>query len=492
MITQNHIIRLIFGLKIKQLRQKKGLSPADLSKESGLSISYLNEIEKGKKHPKADKIILLAGALGVKYDDLVSLKLSKNLENVSELLNSPLVKEFPLEMFGLEPGKLIEIISNAPVKINVFINTIIEIARKYEMGQEKFYFAALRSYQEMHDNYFEELEKSVDSFIKEHQLDITPPFDRKQLYDILEDRFGYTIDKQRLHTNKDLMRFRSVFIPVSKKLLINNGLTESQKDYLLGREIAFNYLQLKERPYITTFIKAGSFEEVLNNFKASYFAVALLMNRQILIDDIGKLFGSKKWREDAFLNLMNKYDASPEMFLQRLTNLLPKYFGIKNLFFLRFNHTGKSKHYDLTKELHLSRQHNPHGNELNEHYCRRWVSLRIIDELKKNKKTATVPVVGIQRSKYWGTGNEYLCISFAKSNTPAPDAFVSVTIGFLIDDNLKKKIRFLNDPAIVVKWVNETCERCPIEDCRERVSDPVVIERDRQIEMTEKALAKLT
>ena len=68
---------------------------------------------------------------------------------------------------------------------------------------------------------------------------------------------------------------------------------------------------------------------------------------------------------------------------------------------------------------------------------------------------------------------------------------MSVTIGFLVDDALKKKIQFLNDPAIVVKWVHETCERCPIEDCKERVAAPVVIERERQIEKTEKALAEL-
>ena len=146
------------------LRQKKKLSPAELANSCGLSISYLNEIEKGKKHPKADKIIAIAETLGVKYDELVSLKLSKKLEPISDLLQSQVFQEFPLEMFGLEPGKLIELIANAPVKMNAFIGTIIEIARNYEMRKESFYFAALRSYQELHDNYFEDLEDAVDDF----------------------------------------------------------------------------------------------------------------------------------------------------------------------------------------------------------------------------------------------------------------------------------------------------------------------------------------
>ena len=55
--------RIIFGLKVKQLRQDKGLSFAELAKATGMSVSYLNEIEKGKKFPKDDKVAALALAL---------------------------------------------------------------------------------------------------------------------------------------------------------------------------------------------------------------------------------------------------------------------------------------------------------------------------------------------------------------------------------------------------------------------------------------------
>ena len=48
-------IKLIFGLKLKQIRTDRSLSLFGLSKLSGLSKSYLNEIENGKKYPKPDK-----------------------------------------------------------------------------------------------------------------------------------------------------------------------------------------------------------------------------------------------------------------------------------------------------------------------------------------------------------------------------------------------------------------------------------------------------
>ena len=96
-MTQGEIgIRQIFGLKVRELRSKKGFSYQDLSKETGLSVSYLNEIEKGKKYPKGDKIMSLAQALGVSYDHLVSLKVSKKIEPVVDLLQSDFFRELPL------------------------------------------------------------------------------------------------------------------------------------------------------------------------------------------------------------------------------------------------------------------------------------------------------------------------------------------------------------------------------------------------------------
>jgi transcriptional regulator with XRE-family HTH domain len=62
-IMEEDYIKLIFGLKLKQLRTAKGLSLFGLSKLTGLSKSYLNEIEKGKKYPKAEKVGTIAAYL---------------------------------------------------------------------------------------------------------------------------------------------------------------------------------------------------------------------------------------------------------------------------------------------------------------------------------------------------------------------------------------------------------------------------------------------
>ena len=50
---------------IRQLRQKRNMTLQDLSKCSGLSVSYLSEIELGKKQPSLETIEKLSQALNI-------------------------------------------------------------------------------------------------------------------------------------------------------------------------------------------------------------------------------------------------------------------------------------------------------------------------------------------------------------------------------------------------------------------------------------------
>ena len=109
--------------------------------------------------------------------------------------------------------------------------------------------------------------------------------------------------------------------------------------------------------------------------------------------------------------------------------LLPRHFGLTSLFFLRFDQEKAGADYVLTKELHLSRLHNPHGNDLREHYCRRWVSLRLIAEARAAAAPdGLVTLLDAQRSQYLGTDDEYLCLTLARAGAPDAPA-MSVTVG---------------------------------------------------------------
>jgi transcriptional regulator with XRE-family HTH domain len=494
MLNHGQVVRLIFGLKLRELRQERGLAPAELARACDMSISYLNEIEKGKKYPKADKILSLSKALEVRYDQLTSTTLPRRLEPIADLLQSQVLQEFPLQLYGLEPIQLFELIANAPAKMNAFISTIIEIARNYELRQEHFFVAALRSYKEMHDNYFEDLEQDARTFVASHQLAATPPFDLARLEAILTQDYGYTIDRTTLagHPVVQAGRLRSVFRPATKTLLMIPTLSRGQQAFVLGRELGFNYLKLKERHYASPNpLEPRSFEEVLNNFRASYFASVLLMEEDSLVRDLRLLFAATTWQPQAWLALLTRYEVSPEMLMQRIAALLPKHFGLTSLFFLRFDQATADVPYRLTKELHLSRLHNPHANEQHEHYCRRWVSLQLLAEGRALPPTGSLQILAAaQRSQYLGTSDEYLSFSLARVGTPTEPA-MSVTIGLRCDDNLRQQIAFLPDPALPLITVNETCERCSIADCTVRAAPPTQVQQAARRATFEAAVAAL-
>ena len=266
MTIEDEYIRLIFGLKLKQIRTEKKLSLFGLAKLTGLSKSYLNEIEKGKKYPKTDKILILSEKLETPYDHLVSLKLDKNLAPIGEILQSKILKEIPLELFGIKENNLIDIIANAPAKVNAFISTIIKIAQNYNLSRESFFLASLRSYQEAHSNYFEEIENDVERFAKSYHLDISKRVLSKDLEEILIEEFGYTIDDQESSKHANLGELRNIFILKSKTLLIDKNISEAQKTFIYAKELAYNFLDLNDRLFTFPWIKFENFDQVLNNF----------------------------------------------------------------------------------------------------------------------------------------------------------------------------------------------------------------------------------
>lgn len=471
---EQEYIKLIFGLKLKQIRTDKNLSLFGLSKICGLSKSYLNEIEKGKKYPKPDKIILLSEKLDVPYDQMVSLKLDKNLAPIGDLLRSKILKEIPLELFGIKESDLIDIVATAPAKVNAFISTIIEIAQHYSFSRESFYLASLRSYQEANNNYFEDIEQQVLKFAKAYHLDLNKTLSSKDLEEILTEEYGYTINNGEIKKYEALENLRSLFVPETKTLLLSADINEPQRTFIYAKEIAYNFLAYTDRLYSFPWIKFENFDQVLNNFYASYFAGALVIPKTRLVPKIEEVFSKETFDPNKFLALINGFNASPESVYQRLTNILPNSFNIQNLFFLRFTHRLGSTKYHLKKELHLSHQHSPRANETNEHYCRRWVSLKVLNDIKMSQKDHEFDC---QISEYDGDDNSYIVFSSATKDPFKDNQYRSISIGLLMNKQLERKIKFLNDPKLKSQKVGVTCERCAIKNCKERQNSAVVLDR---------------
>lgn len=493
MATTQHQ-RIIFGLKVRQFRQEMGWNFEEMSRRSGISISYLNEIEKGKKYPQPENQRRLAKALGVSQEVLSSPELTKQFAPLGDLLKSNFLNELPLDLFGIDLQQVVEIIARAPDRVNAFISALLEIARNYSLRDENFFFAALRAYQELRNNYFEEIETATEEFVQKNQIPVNGGISSNLLADLLRRQFGYRIDERGLEKYPELQSIRALYNPHKRLLLLNSRLNERQRSFQLAKELGFNVLNLKERPLSSSLLRVNSFEEALNNYKAAYFAVAILVNRQAFIYDIGDFFGREKWDGQALLEMMSKYQASPEVLFQRF-NVLTNDFRLEKVFFLRFIHNLEQDVFDIDKELHLNRRHQPHASGLNEHYCRRWLSLTLLRDLQDQQHQEGNPprfLTGIQRAAFLDTDEEYLCIAVAKPGYPTIGRNVSVTLGVLLDDHTRQTIRFWDDPAIPKMQVNVTCERCNLADCAERAAPASVVQRREERKRMQELLTKLT
>lgn len=473
MTSESEYIKTIFGLKLKQQRQKKNWSLQDLAVKTGLSKSYLNEIENGKKYPKHEKIILLSDSLNCTFDDLVSTKLDKSLAPFNEILQSDFFKEIPLELFGINKNDLISIISDAPKKVTAFINALIEIAQNYNLGKERFYFAVLRSFQELYDNNFPDIEAEVLRFADENQLVIGKNIQIDILEKVLVERFNYAIEVSDFEPYGVLDNLRSMFLPERKLLLLNNKLDADKKTFILAKEIAFNVLELKHRPTTYSWLHFGNFEEILNNFYASYFAGALLISKSAIRDSISNFFSQNTWRPNSFEGLIDSFTHSPETFYYRSTNVLSSELGIKDLFYLCLVKKKNSDKIQILKELHLNHQQAPHANATNEHYCGRWIAVKNLAHLKENET-----LTDAQISHYKDLGISYLVISTSQKNPFSDGSNRSYCLGILLNSQTIKKIRFVKSSSLKTINVGVTCESCSIADCEVRQAPAIRLEKE--------------
>jgi transcriptional regulator with XRE-family HTH domain len=491
----NH--KVIFGMKLRQFREQAGLSLTDLGARIRLSTSYLTEIEHGKKYPKAEKIARMAQALGRDYDDLVSIRLDEQLSPLSNFLGSAALHNFPFHLFGISPAQVVELMTRQPLEASALVNALIGIAESYNIGVEHLYRSALRSYQELHENYFPDIERAVDDFVRDASIKADPTSSYADLRALIEKRFNYQLDDKQLSKHPRLEHFRSVLVDKRGSpptLLMNQLLTDLQKKFILAREIGYQVLGLTDRALTSAPERVDSFEQVLNDFKASYFAGALLINRERLLSDIKEFFALDRWQPGRFRDFLDRYEVTPEIFMYRLTEVLPEYFGIK-LHFLRFNH--EKDQYRLIKHLNMSQVLIPGGTGLDEHYCRRWLAIRILKDLEReraSRKKVIEPIVGAQLSRFVDTDARYLCVAMARHLTLNPGATSSVSLGFRCDQEFERTVRFANDHAITRLDIDGTCERCRLtkDECHDRVAPPYLLERQQTRNEIERELASLS
>jgi transcriptional regulator with XRE-family HTH domain len=73
---------VVFGERLRELREKRGETVRSLADQMGMSFAYLSEMERGVKVPSLTTIIRLAIALDCKVTDLVETFNRRNLRSL--------------------------------------------------------------------------------------------------------------------------------------------------------------------------------------------------------------------------------------------------------------------------------------------------------------------------------------------------------------------------------------------------------------------------
>ncbi len=481
--------RILLGLKIRQLRQEKNLSFADLSRQTGLSVSYLNEIEKGKKSPRPEKLRKLADTLEVSEEWLSGDDPGPHLAPVAALLRSNFLNELPLDMFGIDVSRVLDLLAGAPLQINAFVSTLVELAQNHALGEDNFYFSAMRAYQELNNNYFPELEDAARACRAEYDLHPTSTLDLSQLKRILINGYGIRIVADGLDSDPELATLRSVYAPREKTLYLNSRMSPEQTAFQISKEIGFHYLRLDPRPLASTPQSVNSFQQVLNNFKAGYFAVALMIEERSFLQRLEQAFSASSFSSGDLVHWIDEFGVSPDVLFQRF-NVMTAHWGLDHVFYHRMAYRPEDDHYRLDKELHLHREDRRYAGRLDEQYCRRWLSSQLISQVVASPHAA--PATGFMKATFHRTGETFLCLGMARSASFRPGEWTAVMIGVRVDKAARKYIHFVDDPAIPHMEINLTCERCDIQDCAERVSQPVVLENRKKRQAIRDRIRKIT
>ncbi len=472
MLSDLALQRIIFGLNVKQRRSQLGLSFAELSERTNIAISYLNEIEKGKKFPKQKKMSDLAKGLDTDPASLSEISLPEKLKPLSFLLESNFLKEIPFDLFGIEIGKIVEIVSNAPIKVAAFLSAIVELSRNYAVGERHFYLIAMRAYQELHDNSFPEIDEIAIRLRKKHfgkkvHLEVS------DLVDVLYKEYGVKTNLNSLADEEDLDSLRSLYLPRKKLLKLNKKLQKDQQLHQLAKEIGFHALQKKNRPYSNSLLEISSFEEVLTNFQAGYFSVSFLIEVDSFEKTVDELAALNEWNPGRINELFNSFNVSPETLCRRLNFILQKR-SIKNVFFMRFS-MGDGLNVKMDKELHLNRKNNIYAR-VGETYCKRWSGIYAVEKIEPTEGVT----VSTQISRYYNTDTRYFVFSIVKPPCKVRPKPISISFGILIDEASTSYFKFLNDKNIPEKVVNHTCERCELNTCEERGAAAIHIQKKQQ------------
>ena len=319
---------LKIGPKIKAFRRQLGLQANKFAEQIGISPSYLNLIESGKRNIDSNLLIKVSKELRVDLSDITS-KADVNLENdISELLDDQLFEE--LDILGPEVKDLVNSnpkIAKALIKLgdnfkqrdHVIVNKVEDISgKKIDSRKTAFPGEVISDFLQENKNYFPKLEDFANKVFDKVQKNNRTRY--IALCDYLNSEYGIVVKDVIPEEDKP---FSKIYIKKKKELLLSDYNTLETKKLHAAAQIAQEGASNEIENYLSKFRFPSEESKRLTQVALlNYCGAAILMPY--------KLFHSecKKLKYDLEL-LQNTFATSFEQVAHRVTCLQdPKLPGI--------------------------------------------------------------------------------------------------------------------------------------------------------------------
>ncbi len=518
-------IRAVLVYNLLHRMKEKGWDAKRLAEESGVSRSFVFDLLRLEKSPTSDVIRLLEVALGMRAGAALSEPPGTPLEMFFGFFEESLMKLLvPGDDAAHERERgrslkaMIDLMVEGPDLAEAMMHCFKDTARWPDVGERKGLLAnnLIRAMQEEQENYCDDIEKLAAQLLEKHFNH--RPGTVEGLRAILG-RHGYDVSEESFEKYPSLRQQRSVLVSEKKILLINEKLMSCQKAFQIARELGYLELGLLgnksvsiERDITSPRREVTSFWQLWADYRASYFAGAILHPETLFLDDIHEFFAQRHFNPEHLVGLLKQRESTPEMFFYRFSQLVPHHFGLKKLHLLRF-HTdiemreekyGRrtdrgDKVFRLSKYLNMGSLPFAEVESISESYCRRWQAVSLLqamkDDIKEDGHLKQTIYCDAQHSQFIGLYEqeeaESFCMTLARRLQVEDNILSSVTLGFPVDDQLKKTVHFLDDPKIPIMQAGQTCQRCSLLQCEEREYPATIFSQLHEAEQREADVQRL-
>lgn len=459
--------KVFIGAKLRELRQKRKMTQAEMAASLSVSSSYINLIERNQRPASVKFLVTLSDVYGLNWRELTIDNSGLALSDLRQMTRDA---AFGGELPDIE--ELRSAIEGAPNLIAGFVN-IYNAYRSYgerlaevneflktdsdsSLGLENSVHDFFRS----NNNYFDPLERAAES------LSVRVRPGEGDLFGVLRDHLTKILRVSVKQVRDEVLGSSLRYFDRDKQtLFLSDGLDHVNRTFQMAHMIALiEHPDLLNELIPTSATRQELFTSRCRVELANYFAAAVMMPYEAFHEEAV----NSRYDID---RLSARFSVSYEQACHRLTTLQrPGRRGIP-FFFLRIDRGGNvSKRFNVTP-IQLA-QFGGACPKLDVHYCFR-VPGRILTqivEMPDHSRYLTVNRTVDRPSIRYSSVDKRLAVSIGCAVEYATD----MVYGGVVDPNSSQ----------MITEVGVNCRLCPRQKCEQRAHDPfhvsLEIDEDRR------------